>query len=143
VLDWIEDHQAILWTLSAASLVTFLASLVLVPMLVVRIPADYFAHPVRPRSRWADRHPVIRLTLRVGKNVLGGLFVLAGIAMLVLPGQGLLTMLIGFLMLDGPGKYPFEKWLVARKIVRRPINWMRARSGHAPLEIERGPSSAP
>ena len=137
MLEWMQDHQAILWTLSAASLVTFFASLILVPVLVVRIPPDYFTHRVRPRSRWADQHPLIRLTLRVGKNVLGGLFVLAGIAMLVLPGQGLLTMLIGFLMLDGPGKYRFEKWLIARPFVRRPINWLRARAGHAPLEVER------
>ena len=143
MLDWIQSHQTILWALSAASLVTFLASLILIPAIVVRIPADYFAHPVRPRSRFADQHPAIRLTVRIAKNVLGGLFILAGIAMLVLPGQGLLTMLIGFLMLDGPGKYPFEKWLIARRFVRRPINWLRARSGHEPLETQQEPSTTP
>ena len=133
MLDWINNHRAILWTLSAASVVAFIAGLVLVPAIAVRIPPDYFTHPERPASPLADRHPLIRLALRIGKNVLGVLFILAGVAMLVLPGQGLLTILIGFLMLDGPGKYRFEKWLVARPFVHRPINWLRRRAGHAPL----------
>lgn len=134
MLDWIDNHQAILWTLSAASVITFIASLILVPAIAVRIPPDYFTHPARPAGPLADRHPLIRLALRIGTNALGALFVLAGVAMLVLPGQGLLTILIGFLMLDGPGKYRFEKWLVARRFVRRPINWLRRRAGHASLQ---------
>lgn len=133
MLDWIDNHQAILWTLSAASVIAFIASLILVPVIAVRIPPDYFTHPERPPSPLADQHPLIRLALRIGKNALGALFVLAGVAMLVLPGQGLLTILIGFLMLDAPGKYRLERWLIARPVVYRPINWLRRRAGHAPL----------
>ncbi|MHC4067093.1 MAG: hypothetical protein ACYSUI_21665 [Planctomycetota bacterium] len=117
------------------SLVIFFGSLLVMPALVVRIRADYFSHDERPRSRWADRHPLAQLTLRVGKNTLGCLLALAGIAMLVLPGQGLLTLLVGFLMVDFPGKYRFEKWLVGRRFVLRPINWLRRRAHRDPLQV--------
>ena len=130
---WIEEHQAILWVLAVASVVVFVGSLLTMPALAVRIPADYFTHEKRPRSPWADQHPLIRWTLLIVKNVIGALFLLAGIAMLMLPGQGLLTMLIGFLMLDGPGKYRVEKWLVGRRHVLRSINWLRRRRGREPL----------
>jgi hypothetical protein len=62
-------------------------------------------------------------------------FIAAGIAMLVLPGQGLLTILIGFLMLDFPGKYRVEKWLVSRRRLLGAINWLRRRAGRVPLRI--------
>jgi hypothetical protein len=61
---------------------------------------------------------------------------LAGVAMLVLPGQGLLTLLMGFLLVDFPGKYRLERWLFARPIVRRPINWLRHRAGRVPLQLQ-------
>jgi hypothetical protein len=137
VFEWLRDHQAILWALCALSVVVFIGSLLVMPALVARIRADYFTHDERPRSRWANQHPLVQVTVRVGKNVLGSLFVLAGIAMLVLPGQGLLTMLVGFLMVDFPGKYRFEKWLVGRRFVLRPINWLRRRAHRDPLRVAR------
>jgi hypothetical protein len=135
MLDWIKDHHAILWALGAASLIVFFGSLLVMPALVARIRPDYFAHDERPPSVWADQHPIVRRLLRIGKNVLGCAFMVAGIAMLVLPGQGLLTLLVGFLMIDFPRKYQFEKWLVRQRYIRRPINWIRRRAGRAPLQI--------
>jgi hypothetical protein len=135
--EWTLDHQVILWTLGAASVVVFLGSLLVMPAIAVRIRADYFTHDERPPSRWADQHPLVRQMLRIGKNALGYVFVLAGIAMLVLPGQGLLTLLVGFLMVDFPGKYRFEKWLVGRRYVLRPINWLRRRARRSPLQVAR------
>ena len=125
----------ILWTLGAASIVVFVGSLLATPALVIRIRPDYFAQDERLPSRWASQHSVVREMLRIGKNVLGCVFVLAGIAMLVLPGQGLLTLLVGFLMVEFPGKYRFEKWLVGRRYVLRPINWLRQRAGRSPLHV--------
>ena len=60
----------------------------------------------------------------------------AGIAMLVLPGQGILTMLLGFILVDLPGKYRFERWLVTRPLALRSINLLRRRAGHDPLVLE-------
>lgn len=113
----------------------FVGTLLLVPWLVLRVPADYFSAGRRPGLPWAEQHPLLRALLLLGKNLLGLLILLMGIAMLVLPGQGLLTMLIGLLLLDFPGKFRLERWLVQRRPVLRSINWLRQRRGHAPLQL--------
>ncbi len=133
MLDWVQDNGTLLWWLAAASVVTFLGTLVVVPMLVVRIPVDYFAHEKRPPVRWADQHPIVRALILVIKNVFGAVFVLLGLALLALPGQGILTIVIGVMLLDFPGKYRFERWLVSRRTVLRGIDWLRRRAGRAPL----------
>lgn len=135
MFEWIDDHQALVWTVGSASVAIFIASLLIIPALVVRIPPDYFTHETRPPSPWANQHPFVRLAILVGKNLLGGVLMLAGIAMLVLPGQGLLTLLVGFFLVDFPGKYRFEKWLIAQRYILRPINWLRNRRGRMPLRV--------
>ncbi|MEX2220066.1 MAG: hypothetical protein WD749_15045 [Phycisphaerales bacterium] len=136
MLDWAGDNGALLTVLAGASVIMFVASLFIIPAVAVRIPADYFAHERRPPGAWAHRSPLLRLGLRVVKNAMGLVLIAAGIAMLVLPGQGLLTMLIGFLMIDFPGKYRAEKWLISRPRMLRGINWLRARSGRGPLRVQ-------
>lgn len=136
MLESIGAHETAIMWLAGASFVAFCATLIAVPWLIVRIPSDYFAHGKRPRKQWADRHPVVRGALLAGKNLLGYLLLVAGIAMLVLPGQGLLTMLLGFILVDLPGKYRFERWLVARPLVLRTINALRRRAGRDPLVLD-------
>ena len=143
MIDWIQDHETILWWLAGLSIVTFVGTLIVVPLVVIRIPPDYFAHRKRHRTRWASQHPVVRVILRVSKNTLGGVFIVVGIAMLVLPGQGLLTVLIGIMVTDFPGKYGFERWLVARGPVLRSINWLRRCARRPPLVVwQRGAGEA-
>lgn len=142
---WVRRHEALLGWLFALSIVTFLGSLVAVPWLVARLPADYFLHTKRHKVPWTDHHPVVRVTLLIVKNAVGYVFILAGLAMLVLPGQGLLTIVIGIVLLDFPGKYRLERWLIRRRYVLRPINWLRLRAGRRPLEVidePRGPSAS-
>lgn len=138
MLEWIKDNTAIVWTFAAASVLIFLGSLVAVPLVVSRINADYFNREKRPPSRWANSHRAVRILLRIGKNALGVVFVIAGLAMLVLPGQGLLTLLMGVLLIEFPGKYRFEKWLVRRPFVRTPVNWLRNKAGRPPLQLDGG-----
>jgi hypothetical protein len=133
MFDWVRAHDRLFWWLAAFSAVAFVATLLLVPWAVVRIPADYFTRRTPRTGPWADRHPVIRVVLLVGKNLLGLVFLLAGIAMLVLPGQGVLTILAGVMLVDFPGKNRFERWFVGRPAVLRSINWIRQRGGHEPL----------
>jgi len=133
MLDWFQDHPAITSLIAGGSLVMFLVGLLAMPLVVSRIPADYFAHERRPAGRFADRHWLSRVVLFVLKNLLAVVLLVCGLAMLVLPGQGLLTILVGFLLLDFPGKYRVERWLVARRFVHRPINWLRDKRGRPPL----------
>ena len=136
--DWFKEHGALLWWLTAGSVLIFVLTLVAVPMVVARIPSDYFTHDRRPRGAMQGYHPVLRVVLLTLKNMAGVLLMLAGIAMLVLPGQGLVTLLIGFLLIDFPGKYRYEKWLVSRRRVAASINWLRKRSDRPPLEFGGG-----
>ena len=134
--EWLQTHETALWWLAGTSVLTFLAGLVLVPIIVTRIPADYFSHRRRHRAPWANQRPVTRGILLVAKNALGLLFVFAGIAMLVLPGQGLLTMMVGIMLLDFPGKYNLERWMVTRRPIFRSLNWLRRRQNREPLRLD-------
>lgn len=81
----------------------------------------------------AGRHPMLRTAGLALKNVVGVLFLLAGIAMLVLPGQGVLTILIGLSLIDFPGKHRLEARLVRQRMVRHAIDSVRQRFGRPPL----------
>lgn len=133
MLDWLQDHPVATSFIAGGSIAMFIAGLVALPLLVRRIPTDYFAHATRPASRFAHNHWTLRIWLLVLKNLLAVILLATGIAMLVLPGQGLLTILVGFLLLDLPGKYRMEKWLVRQAIISKPINWLRKRGGIDPL----------
>ncbi len=133
--DWFDAHPSLLWLLTGFSVFAFFATLIAVPILVAWIPADYFAHPARQRILFAGRSPLVRSGLLMGKNLLGVILLIMGIAMLVLPGQGLLTILVGLLLIDFPGKYHWQKWLASRPPVLRAINWLRKRRGAPPIQL--------
>jgi hypothetical protein len=67
------------------------------------------------------------------KNTLGGCLLVAGIFMLVLPGQGILTILAALALLDFPGKRKLEMSILHRPAVLKSINWLRRRAGREPL----------
>lgn len=132
--SWISDHGALLGALGMVGLLSLVASVLLLPFLAVRIPADYFRYGRRRHAYGRDRHPAAHHAIVITKNALGVLLILAGLAMLVLPGQGLLTLLIGLMLTDFPGKYRLEKRLISQPGVLRAVNWLRSRAGHPPLE---------
>lgn len=120
--------------LAVISLIVFVATLVAIPFILVRLPANYFDVRV-PRTWMNDHHPTFRVIGLLLKNLAGLLFLLAGIAMLVLPGQGLLTMLIGISLLDFPGKRRVEAKIIGQPTVLKVINSLRSRFGKPPLVV--------
>src|SRR5215468_9817605 len=100
MLDWVRSHQTILLWLAVVSVCTLALSAILIPWMVVRIPRDYFTRGRHHALPWEDRHPIVRMAMIAAKNLVGLFFVLIGIAMLVLPGQGVLTILAGMMLLD-------------------------------------------
>jgi hypothetical protein len=121
-----------------ASLVTVVAGAVAVPWYFCRIPANHFADQDRPSSPLIGASSPWRLPLMVLKNVAAFLLVLIGVLLLVLPGQGLLTIAAGLLVLDFPGRRRFQRWLVSRRPVLQALNALRRRAHQPPLELERG-----
>jgi hypothetical protein len=130
---WIQDHRVLLGWLGVTSILTFLGTLVIVPWLVVRIPSDYFIHQKRQHQQ---RHPVVKIMIVIAKNSMGYVFLITGVCMLVLPGQGLLTMFVGVMLLDFPGKYQVERRAVSCRPVLRSVNWLRQRAGRDPLLVK-------
>jgi hypothetical protein len=118
-------------------LVTFAISLAIVSFIMVKIPANYFRSDYSPEFL-SGRNPVIRWLGLIGKNVLGVLLVALGIVMSVpgVPGQGLLTILLGVMLLDFPGRRDLELRLVSRPAVFKTINKLRHRFGKPSLLLE-------
>ena len=143
MLAWLHGHETLLWWLGALSVVTCLGTLVLLPLVVARLPADYFTHARHSTHRRHAQERGSRLLGRLGKNLLGLLVVLAGVAMLLLPGQGILTIAIGLLLLDVPGKWRLEQRLVQQPAVWRALNWMRTKAHQPPLEMPRTATPVP
>ena len=134
-LDWMQSHEFLLVWLSVASALMFVGSILAVPWLVIRIPTDYFLRQQHYADRWKPRHPLLRTAFLAAKNFVGSLLILAGLVMLVTPGQGVLTILVGLLFLDLPGKFALERQLISQPPVFRAVNWMRAKAGRPPLEL--------
>ena len=135
-----DDHAVLLWAVGVFSAVAFVGGLLTLPWLVARIPEDYFAARRRPPPRrlisGKPRHPAAAWALRIGRNLAGLALILAGVAMLVLPGQGVLTILAGLILTDLPGKRRLERAVVRRPLVLRALNALRRRRGVGPLRVE-------
>jgi len=134
VFAWVHENGFMLGALGLVGVVSLVATVLLLPFLVIRITPDYFRHGHREHDYAHDRHPVVHHTLVALKNVVGIVLILAGIAMLLLPGQGLLTLLVGLMLTDFPGKYQMEKRLVRQPGVLKAVNWLRGRAGHPPVQ---------
>jgi hypothetical protein len=109
--------------LGIASVAMFVGMLLAVPWIVSRLPADHF---VRERAKDA-------LPRRIARNVLGAVLVLAGVAMLVLPGQGVLTILVGLSLVDFPLKRRLLCRLLRTGAIARGVQRLRSRAGRPPL----------
>ena len=126
-----------LWWGLALSVGAAIVSFAAVVAIVVSWPADRFKgeHDTRPG---VQRHIVVHVLLLIAKNVAGSLLVILGLIMSVpgVPGQGLLTALIGVSLLNFPGKRRLERRFVRIHAVFRNVNRLRARFHRAPLELD-------
>mgnify|MGYP003393396117 CR=1 FL=1 len=142
MIDWLTE----LWTgLSWGSIglgaglfvVSFALSLLAIAVVMVKIPANYFSTHYQqdflPGSSWAVRWGAV-----IAKNVLGVFLILLGLVLSLpgVPGQGLLTILLGLIMLDIPGKRPLETRIIKRPAVLSAVNSLRARYSKPPLILD-------
>lgn len=138
--EWLAEFWASLtWARVLFGAVLFVVSvslsLVIVGIVMVKIPANYFSsdyqHDFLPNSSWLTRWGAV-----VGKNIAGLALVIAGIVMLVGPGQGILTILIGLILMDIPGKRPLEARLIKRPVILAAVNNFRAKYNKPPLVLD-------
>ena len=134
MFDWIREHGDVFWVLGIFSIACFSISLVVIPWMVIRLPQDYFG-----RSRRAPGQPLASARQRVWfavKNIAGVILIFAGVAMLVLPGQGIITILIGVGLMDFPGKHRLEQRVLRQRSVLNTMNWLREKAGRGPLRLD-------
>ena len=134
IIDYLLSHYAQwLYYLAIISVAFLILSLLFIPSLVARIPVDYF----QPRNRTykSRSHSGRKLLIILIRNMVGFILILSGIAMLLLPGQGILTLLAGLFISDIPGKYKIERYLVQKPVVLNSINWLRKRKNAPEIRI--------
>ncbi len=138
VWAWSEAHRWVVWAVAAGSLGSLALSGVLVSLVLLALPADHYSKGRAAPVPSADGGVLALFAsgmLLVVRNVVGWLFVLAGVAMLVLPGQGILSIIAGLVLIDFPGKRRFERRLLASHVVRDAMNWLRRRAGKPPFDF--------
>lgn len=115
---------------------TFFINLAIVSFILVKIPANHFSKS-RKTKFWSGPHPMLHAAAVIGKNIGGLLLVALGIVLSLpgVPGQGLLTVLLGIMLLDFPGKHRLEQKLLSRPSIVNAINRLRTRFDKAPLEL--------
>ena len=128
-----SDYYDFFFWLGIVSSVIFLVSLLSIGWLVSLIPSDYFIN--RKESKFKLNYPVAWIVSVVIKNIFGYILIFGGILMLILPGQGLITIFVGLLLSNYPGKYSIEKRIIATPKILKSINWLRKRSNEPPLII--------
>jgi len=134
IFELIKEYEDIFWIMGIISIFTFLGTFIAIPIFVAKLPTDYLLIQSAPTAR-RIKHPVLYIIIMVIKNILGMAIILAGIAMLVLPGEGLLTILIGFALMSFPQKAYLIKRLIKQKKVLQTVNWIRTRRGRPVLLI--------
>jgi hypothetical protein len=138
--EWVTDFWAS-FTLAkflvgtAFFVVSVGLSLVIVGIVMVKIPENYFSshyqHDFLPNSSWVTRWGAV-----VAKNIAGLILIIAGIIMLIGPGQGILTILIGLILMDIPGKRPLEAKLIKRPVILAAVNNFRSKYNKPPLVMD-------
>lgn len=123
------EYAGWLQLLAIGSLIMLTISLILLPYLVARLPADHFCQPPQLKSE----HAIISQTglARILRNLLGLILLFAGLLMLLLPGQGLLTLVLALLLLDYPQKQRIERSLIRQEAIFNGLNWLRKKANVA------------
>lgn len=116
---------------------SLLVSFIAIGIVMVKIPANYFSAHYKqdflPGSPW-----IVRWGAVIAKNILGLILIVIGILLSLpgVPGQGILTILLGLIMIDIPGKRPLEARIIKRPTVLAAVNDLRNRYGKPPLELD-------
>ena len=137
IISWSSMNSDLLFLLGSLSIFILIISVFMMVLIISFLPEDYFKSENRNLifSVQNSRYPLLKLLVLITKNFLGILLLLSGILMLVLPGQGILTIITGLVFMDYPGKYKFERKLLRQKGVINSINWIRSRLSKPSLKV--------
>ena len=137
IISWSSMNSDLIFLLGSLSIFILIISVLMMVLIISFLPEDYFKSENRNliSSVQNSRYPLLKLLVLITKNFFGVLLLLSGILMLVLPGQGILTIITGLVFIDYPGKYKFERKLLRQKGVINSINWIRSRLSKPSLKV--------
>ena len=137
IISWSSMNSDLLFLLGSLSIFILIISVFMMVLIISFLPEDYFKSENRNliSSVQNSHYPLLKLLVLITKNFFGVLLLLSGILMLVLPGQGILTIITGLVFIDYPGKYKFERKLLRQKGVINSINWIRSRLSKPSLKV--------
>ena len=133
IYEFLANYKKFIFWLGSISAIIFLFSLLSIKWLVGLIPSNYFIK--KKSSKFKNNYPLTWIFSLIVKNIFGYSLILGGIFMLVLPGQGIFTIMIGLMLSNYPGKYAIERKFIGIPSVLKSINWLRKKSDKPPLEI--------
>lgn len=133
ITEFVSSYKAYILWLATISLFVFIFSLISIKWLVALIPTNYFIKKNMVKSK--KSYSFIWLISIILKNLIGYTLILGGLLMLILPGQGLFTILMGLVLSNYPGKYNIERRFISIPSVLKTVNWLRKKSNKPPLEI--------
>lgn len=135
MIEFIQNHEALILWLPAASIIGLIISIVLIPWVIIRLPSDYFIYKKRKTKKLFSHHPLCRVIFLIFKNILGIILLISGVIMLFIPGQGILTIIIGIILTDFPYKYKIERWIISRPHILNTVNKLRIKAKQAPFNL--------
>lgn len=121
LFEWLKAYGVMLIGVSVAS---FVVSILFCTLVIAYLPPDYF---LSNRRTSRIKHPVLRIGLKCLKNLFAAVLVVVGIIQIPLPGQGLLTILIGIIISDIPGKRKLERRIISSPVILATANGIRSR----------------
>jgi len=134
MLNWIQENQTMLLWSGGLTILMVIASLIIAPIVIVHLPDDYL------RRNHADKKSRKHPALAIARNIAGWLFIAAGLAMLILPGQGVIVLILGIILAEFPGKQRLLRWIITRPRILKSINRIREHFDRSPLQP---PKTAP
>jgi hypothetical protein len=135
LLEIFEAYRSLIIWFGSISLFIFLFSLLTIKWLVALIPEDYFINKRVTKIR--SINPLLWYVFLIIKNIIGYSLILGGVMMLVLPGQGIFTIIIGLMLSNYPGKYSIERRFIAIPSILKSINWLRRKSNKPPINLSK------
>lgn len=139
LIEWAGEHVVLFAWIGSGSLLLYIGALLMIPYLIRRVDADFFMHmqEIADGVRPPPNHHILRLVVQ---NIVGAFVMLAGFIMCFIPGQGLLTMFLGLLLITFPGRRAMVLSIVRRPSIAKGINWLRRRHGAEDIHF---PESSP
>ena len=133
ISTWLVEHEVLIGQIGNASLLMLVVTIVALPVIVMKLPEDYFVSEERKPASKSRQHPFFWSVVSLLKNLVGLILIAAGIVMLVLPGQGTVTILIGLAISNFPGKYALERRIASQPAVGETLNRIRKWMNTPPL----------